>query len=47
MKKGPENVPLTELASDAPLSEVIKSLNKVIQSINSMWDVNNDQPPQT
>ena len=44
--KDPQNVPLTELNSDAPLSEVIKSLNKVIQSINSMWEMNNDQPPQ-
>lgn len=46
MKKGPENVPLTELASDASLSDVITSVNKIIQAINSMWEVNDDVPPQ-
>tara|TARA_R100001591_G_scaffold91438_1_gene97186 strand:+ start:438 stop:578 length:141 start_codon:yes stop_codon:yes gene_type:complete len=44
--KGPDNVPISELASDADLAEVIKTVNKVIQAINSMWETNNDAPPQ-
>lgn len=40
--KNPENVPLTEVESDATLAEVIKSLNKIIVAINSMWDVENN-----
>lgn len=43
--KNPENVPLTELATDASLTEVIKTLNKVIVAINSMWDTTQGTEP--
>ena len=39
--KSPENVPLTELSSDATLAEVIVALNKIVVTINSMWDTEN------
>ena len=44
--KDPQNIPITELASDANLSEVITAVNTIIQAINSMWETNNDLPPQ-
>lgn len=36
--KSPENIPITELESDATLSDVIDTLNKIIVAMNSMWD---------
>jgi hypothetical protein len=36
--KNPENIPITPLSDKATLPEVIATLNKLIDSVNFMWD---------
>lgn len=43
--KTPDNIPISEIASDASLADVITAVNKVIRSVNEMWESDEPVPP--
>jgi len=43
--KGPENIPISTLETTATNAEIVKSLNKVIEALNFMWENNDPIPP--
>lgn len=41
--KNPKQIPITPVESTATLPEVIKALNKVIESVNFMWEHDDEE----
>lgn len=43
--KTPDNIPISKLASDASLADVITAVNKIISTVNEMWEADEPIPP--